>query len=251
MAEAVENARKDVANLLNAQQNEIIFTSGATESNNIAIKGVARYQGHTKPHVITSKIEHKCVLESVRELEAEGLQPHFIGVDSEGLLLMDELDDVLKTFDGKVSLLSVMAANNEVGTIQDIKALAKRAHKHGALFHSDCAQIAGKRPLDVRDLDLDLASLSGHKMHGPKGVGALFVNKQRRVRLRPIFSGGGQESNIRSGTVPVFLCAGMGEAAAIAKQELRQDVQHYEDLSKLAMDELAGVKGTYLNGSAR
>ena len=140
----METARANVAKMIGAQPNEIIFTSGATESNNMAIKGVAHYHGEKKPHVITSKIEHKCVLESVRALEAEGFQTHFIGVDSEGRLQMDELKDCLKTHDGKVSLVSVMGANNEVGTVQDVRGIGKLAHEHGALYHSDCAQLIGK-----------------------------------------------------------------------------------------------------------
>ena len=246
---AVETARANVAKMVGAQPNEIIFTSGATESNNLAVKGVARYQGEKKPHVITSKIEHKCVLESVRSLEAEGFQTHFIGVDRDGRLKMDELEDCLKTHDGKVSLVSVMGANNEVGTVQDIRRIGQLAHEHGALYHSDCAQLVGKHPVDVRKDNIDLMSISGHKIYGPKGVGAIFINKKNRVRLVPLLSGGGQEANIRSGTLPVFLCVGLGEAANIINHEMDKDIAHYKALANIALDAVKDVPKVVLNGS--
>ncbi|CAL6103894.1 Iron-sulfur_cluster biosynthesis protein IscS [Hexamita inflata] len=249
VAQAVEEGRAHVAKVINAQPNEVIFTSGATESNNIAIKGVAKYYGHEKDHVITSKIEHKCVLESVRSLEAEGFNAHYVGVDTDGRLKMDELADILKTHSGKVSLVSVMGANNEVGVVQDLKKIGQLAHDHKALFHTDCAQMVGKKPLDVRADNIDLMSISGHKMYGPKGVGALFINKKNRVRLVPLTVGGGQENNLRSGTVPVFLCVGMGAAAEILETEMPKDIKHYEELTKYALEQLKDVKQMTLNGS--
>ncbi|CAL6103890.1 Iron-sulfur_cluster biosynthesis protein IscS [Hexamita inflata] len=251
VAQAVEEGRAHVAKVINAQPNEVIFTSGATESNNIAIKGVAKYYGHEKDHVITSKIEHKCVLESVRSLEAEGFNAHYVGVDTDGRLKMDELADILKTHSGKVSLVSVMGANNEVGVVQDLKKIGQLAHDHKALFHTDCAQMVGKKPLDVRADNIDLMSISGHKMYGPKGVGALFINKKNRVRLVPLTVGGGQENNLRSGTVPVFLCVGMGAAAEILETEIPKDTKHYEDLTKYALEQLKDVDNKVINGSTK
>ncbi|CAL6103887.1 Iron-sulfur_cluster biosynthesis protein IscS [Hexamita inflata] len=251
VAQAVEEGRAHVAKVINAQPNEVIFTSGATESNNIAIKGVAKYYGHEKDHVITSKIEHKCVLESVRSLEAEGFNAHYVGVDTDGRLKMDELADILKTHSGKVSLVSVMGANNEVGVVQDLKKIGQLAHDHKALFHTDCAQMVGKKPLDVRADNIDLMSISGHKMYGPKGVGALFINKKNRVRLVPLTVGGGQENNLRSGTVPVFLCVGMGAAAEILETEMPKDIKHYEELTKYALEQLKDVDNKVINGSTK
>ena len=199
--EAVEAARGHVAELIGAASNEVVLTSGATESNNLAIKGAARHaasQGTERRRVVTLATEHKCVLESVRDLAAEGFEPVILPVRPDGLLDLDILDAALTA--APTLLVSVMAVNNEVGVIQDLAAIGEVAKRHGALFHTDAAQAAGRVPLDVEEMRADLLSLSGHKLYGPKGVGALYVRRRPRVRLAPLFSGGGQERGLRSGT---------------------------------------------------
>ncbi|PHK96926.1 IscS subfamily cysteine desulfurase [Pseudoroseomonas rhizosphaerae] len=217
---AVEAARTHVAALVGAEPREIVFTSGATESNNLAIKGAARFaaaQGDARRRVITVATEHKCVLESVRDLAAEGFEPVVLPVGPGGLLDPGALRAALA---GKPTLLvSVMAVNNEIGVAQDLATLVPIAREAGALFHTDAAQAAGRIPLDVAELGVDLLSLSAHKIYGPKGVGALYVRRRPRVRLAPLFSGGGQERGLRSGTLPAPLLVGFGEAARIARAE--------------------------------
>jgi len=216
---AVEEARAHVAELIGADPREVVLTSGATEANNLAIKGASRFaagQGSDRRRILTTAIEHKCVLESVRALEAEGFEPVILPVDANGLLdpatLREHLDD-------RTLLVSVMAVNNEIGTIQDLAALAAVAKDAGALFHTDAAQAAGRIPLDVGEIRADLLSLSAHKAYGPKGIGALYVRRRPRVRLAPLFSGGGQERGLRSGTLPAPLVVGFGEACRIAAIE--------------------------------
>ncbi|RKK02465.1 aminotransferase class V-fold PLP-dependent enzyme [Pseudoroseomonas wenyumeiae] len=221
--EAVEAARAEVAALIGAEAREIVFTSGATESNNLAIKGAARFaaaQGDTRRRVITVATEHKCVLESVRDLAGEGFEPVVLPVGPDGLLAPEVLQEALRV---PTLLVSVMAVNNEIGVVQDLPALAAIAKEAGALFHTDAAQGAGRVALDVRALPADLISISGHKIYGPKGVGALFVRRRPRVRLQPLFSGGGQERGLRSGTLPAPLLVGLGEAARLAKAEMAPD----------------------------
>jgi len=218
--EAVEEARRHVAALIGADPREIVFTSGATESNNIAIKGAARFaaaQGDGRRRILTPVTEHKCVLESVRDLAAEGFEPVFLPVGADGLLAPETLRAALA--EAPALLVSVMAVNNEIGVVQDISTLAGIAKEAGALFHTDAAQAAGRVPLDVGALPVDLLSLSGHKIYGPKGVGALYVRRRPRVRLAPLFSGGGQERGLRSGTLATPLLVGLGEAARIAATE--------------------------------
>jgi cysteine desulfurase len=220
---AVEQARAHIAALIGADPREIVLTSGATESNNIAIKGAARHaaaQGTTSRRIVTVATEHKCVLESVADLAAEGFEPVFLPVRPDGLLDPAALRDALAT---PTLLVSVMAVNNETGVIQNIAALAALAHEAGALFHTDAAQAAGKIPLDVEAMRIDLLSISGHKLYGPKGVGALYVRRRPRVRLAPLFSGGGQERGLRSGTLPAPLIVGFGEACRIAAAEMATD----------------------------
>ncbi len=217
--EAVEQARAHIADLIGAEAREIVLTSGATEANNLAIKGAARFaasQGSDRRRILTVATEHKCVLESVRDLAAEGFEPVILPVDANGLLPLDTLRDAL---DDRTLLVSVMAVNNEIGTIQDLAALGALAKHHGAIFHTDAAQAAGRIPLDVEDIHADLLSLSAHKMYGPKGIGALYVRRKPRIRLAPLFSGGGQERGLRSGTLPAPLVVGFGEAARIAAIE--------------------------------
>ncbi|WP_198376177.1 cysteine desulfurase family protein [Neoroseomonas rubea] len=217
--EAVEEARGYVADLICADAREIILTSGATEANNLAIKGAARFaasQGTDRRRVITFATEHKCVLESVRDLAAEGFEPVILPVDGKGLA---DLDALRAAIDHRTLLVSVMAVNNEIGVIQDLAAIGAIAKEAGALFHTDAAQAAGRIPLDVEEIRADLLSLSGHKVYGPKGIGALYVRRRPRVRLAPLFSGGGQERGLRSGTLAAPLVVGFGEACRIAAIE--------------------------------
>jgi cysteine desulfurase len=217
---AVEDARAQVAALLGVDTREIVFTSGATESNNIALKGAARFaarMGDARRRIITVATEHKCVLETVADLGAEGFAPVFLPVGTDGLLDPDVLRRALTP---DTLLVSVMAVNNEIGVVQDIPTLAALTKEAGALFHTDIAQAAGKIPLDLARWRVDLASVSGHKLYGPKGVGALFVRRRPRVRLIPLFSGGGQERGFRSGTLPAPLIVGLGEACQLAQAEM-------------------------------
>jgi cysteine desulfurase len=246
---AVEHARTQIAALIAAEPREIIFTSGATEANNLAIKGAARHAAqHADParrRVITVATEHDCVLNAVRDLAAEGFDPHILPVDRTGLLDPDQLRAALAT---PTLLVSVMAANNETGVVQNIQALAAIAHAAGALFHTDAAQAAGRIPLDVEGIDL--LSLSAHKLYGPKGVGALYVRRRPRVRLAPLFSGGGQERGLRPGTLPTPLIVGFGEACAIAAAERPTEQPRIGALRDELLRRLrAGIPGLHVNGS--
>lgn len=222
--EAVEAARAEVAALIGAEPSEILFTSGATESNNLAIKGAARFakaQGTDRLRVVTLATEHKCVLESVKDLAAEGFEPVVLPVLPSGLLDLDLLEAALA--EAPTLLVSVMAVNNEIGVVQDLAAIGAIAKRHGALFHTDAAQGCGRIPVDVAEIRADLLSISGHKLYGPKGIGALYVRRRPRVRLAPLFSGGGQERGLRSGTLPAPLLVGLGEACRIAAAEALLD----------------------------
>jgi cysteine desulfurase len=247
---AIDAARAEVAALIGAEAREIALTSGATESNNLAIKGAARHalqMGEGRRRVITVATEHKCVLESVRDLAAEGFEPVVLPVQADGLLDQAVLEEALRT---PTLLVSAMAVNNETGVIQDIAALAALAHEGGALFHTDAAQAAGKVPLDV-GVGIDLLSMSGHKLYGPKGVGALYVRRRPRVRLAPLFSGGGQERGVRSGTLPAPLVVGLGEACRLAKLEMAADGERIAGLRDRLLTALQGrLPGLRLNGSA-
>ena len=251
---AVEEARGHVAALIGAEPREIIFTSGATEANNIAIKGVARwaragedprFAGCTGPRrVITLATEHKCVLESVRDLAAEGFEPVVLPVGADGLLDLAVLAEALRT---PTLLVSVMAVNNEIGVVQDLPAIGALARQAGALFHIDAAQAAGRIALDVQAAQADLVSLTAHKIYGPKGVGALYVRRRPRVRLAPLFSGGGQERGLRSGTLAPPLVVGFGEAARIAAAERLLDEGRIAGQRARFLDAL-GIAGVIVNG---
>ena len=251
---AVETARAQVAALVNADPKEIVFTSGATESNNIAIKGAARFAarftapgGNDRRRVVTVATEHTCVLESDADLADEGFEPIFLPVRQDGLLDPATLRDALAT---PTLLVSVMAVNNEIGVIQDIPMLAAIAKEAGALFHTDIAQAAGKIPLDLTAWRVDLASISGHKLYGPKGIGALFVRRRPRARLAPLFSGGGQERGLRSGTLPAPLVVGLGEACRLAQADLTEDTARIAALRARLLDRLRQhIPGITLNGS--
>jgi cysteine desulfurase len=235
-AAAVEAARAQIARLIGAEPREIVFTSGATEANNLAIKGAARFAGLSGPRrIITLATEHKCVLESVRDLGAEGFEPVILRVGPDGLADLDVLEEALRT---PTLLVSIMAANNETGVLQDIAAIASLANRASALFHTDMAQAAGKIPVDVTASGIHLASLSAHKLYGPKGIGALYVRRRPRVRLKPLFSGGGQERGLRSGTIPAPLAVGFGEACRLASREQVQDAARIGSLRERLIDRL-------------
>jgi cysteine desulfurase len=248
---AVEAARAQVAALIGAEPRELILTSGATEANNLAIKGAARFaraQGSPRTRLVTVATEHKCVLESVADLAAEGFEPVVLPVRADGLL---DPDTLAAAVDDRTLLVSVMAVNNEIGVIQDLAALVPVAKAAGALVHTDAAQAAGKIPLDVAALGVDLLSLSGHKLYGPKGVGALYVRRRPRVRLSPLFSGGGQERGLRSGTLPAPLVVGLGEACRIAAVEMAAEAARLAALRESLHRRLAeALPGLRLNGSA-
>ncbi len=249
--EAVEDARAQVAALIGAEAREIVLTSGATESNNLAIKGAARFaagQGSVRRRIVTLATEHKCVLESVRDLADEGFEPVVLPVRPDGLA---ELDALREAIDDRTLLVSVMAVNNEIGVVQDLAAIGAMAHAAGALFHTDAAQGCGRIALDVNAMAIDLLSISGHKIYGPKGIGALYVRRRPRVRLAPLFSGGGQERGFRSGTLAAPLVVGLGEAARIAVAEAALDegrIAGQRDRFLAALR--AAVPGLVLNGHA-
>ncbi|WP_287849529.1 cysteine desulfurase family protein [Acidiphilium sp.] len=247
---AVAQARAEVAALIGASPREIVFTSGATESNNLAIKGAARFaarQENPRRRLITLATEHKCVLEATRDLAEEGFEPVFLPVQPDGRLDPEALHAALAT---PTLLVSVMAANNETGVLQDITALAALAHAAGALFHTDAAQAAGKIPLDVVAQGIDLLSISGHKLYGPKGVGALYVRHRPRARLAPLLSGGGQERGLRSGTLPAPLIVGFGAACRIARAEMAAEAVRLAGLRERLLARLQdAIPGIAVNGS--
>ncbi|KAI0636667.1 cysteine desulfurase NFS1 [Trametes polyzona] len=226
---AVEDARKNIADLIGADPKDIIFTSGATETNNMAIKGVARFHKEKKRHVITTQTEHKCVLDSCRKLQEEGFDVTYLPVQKNGVIRLEDLEAAIRP---DTSLVSIMTVNNETGVIQPIKEIGEIVRKHrGVYLHTDAAQAVGKIPVDVNEMNVDLMSISGHKIYGPKGIGAAYVRRRPRVRLEPILNGGGQERGLRSGTLPTALVVGMGEAARIAKQEMARDRARVKELS--------------------
>ena len=247
--EAVEIARKQVAELIGADEREIVFTSGATESNNLAIAGVARFYKDKKDHIVTLQTEHKCVLDTCRHLEMEGFKVTYLPVRKDGLVDLDVLKNAITD---KTVLVSIMAANNEIGVIQPLKEIGELCRARGAFFHTDCAQAFGKIPLDVEAMKIDLMSISGHKIYGPKGIGALYVRRKPRIRLVPLIHGGGQERGFRSGTLPTPLCVGLGAAAEIARKEMADETAKLLKLRdrfyKSVTDRLPEV---YLNGDLK
>lgn len=226
---AMEESREQVAALIGADPREIIFTSGATESNNIAIKGVGRFYKSRKKHVITSQIEHKCVLDSCRALEMEGFKVTYLPVSTQGLISLEELEANLTE---ETSLVSIMTVNNEIGVRQPVEEIGRLCRAKKAFFHTDAAQSVGKMPMLVDQMNIDLMSISGHKIYGPKGVGALYVRRRPRVRIEAIQSGGGQERGMRSGTVPTPLVVGLGKACQISQNEMDSDIEHVTALSQ-------------------
>jgi len=246
--EALETARAQVADLIGADPKEIIFTSGATESNNISVKGVGRFYKSKKKHVITTQTEHKCVLDSCRQLEAEGIEVTYLPVNQNGLIDLELLESSIRP---DTSLVSVMMVNNEIGVVQPIQEIGKICRSKKVFLHTDAAQAVGKIPVDVNQMNVDLMSISGHKLYGPKGVGALYVRRRPRVRVEPIQSGGGQERGLRSGTVPTPLTVGMGAACAIAKAEMDNDKEHVTRLAdKLVQGLTTELPSVIRNGDA-
>ena len=230
---AIETARGEVAQLINADPREIVFTSGATESNNLALKGAAHFArtypagGDVRDHLITLTTEHKCVLESAAALDREGFAVTFLPVEPNGLV---SLDNLAKAITDRTLLVSIMVAHNEIGVIQPVAEIGALCRSRGVLFHTDAAQAFGKTPLDVEAMRIDLMSISGHKIYGPKGVGALYIRRRPRVRLLPLIDGGGQERGLRSGTLPTPLCVGLGRATELARAEMLDEPERLRQL---------------------
>jgi cysteine desulfurase len=244
--EAVEKARRQIAQIIGANEKEIIFTSGATESNNLAIKGVARFYKDQKRHIITCVTEHKCVLDSCRHLELEGFRVTYLPVQHNGLIDLDRLRAAI--CDDTV-LVSIMAVNNEIGVIQPLAEIGRICRERKVFFHTDAAQAVGKIPLDVEAMKIDLMSISGHKIYGPKGIGALFVRRRPRVRLEALMSGGGQERGMRSGTLATPLCVGLGEACRIAAAEMGAEAERLRALRTRFFDKItAELPEVFVNG---
>jgi cysteine desulfurase len=246
--EAVEDARSKIASLINADAKDIIFTSGATESNNLAIKGCATFYQKNKNHIITLATEHKCVLDTFRHLRQQGFEVTYLPVKPNGLIDLDQLSAAITC---KTVLVSVMAVNNEIGVIQPLKEIGKICREKGVFFHSDIAQGFGKIPIDVEECNIDLASISGHKIYAPKGIGALYFRRKPRVRLLPIISGGGQERGVRSGTVSTPLAVALGAASQIAALEMESEFMRVKQLADLFMKNiLDNITEVYLNGDS-
>jgi cysteine desulfurase len=243
---AVEEARAQVAALVGADPKEIVFTSGATESNNLAIKGAGHFYSSTKgKHIITVRTEHKAVLDTVREMERQGFEATYLGVKENGLLDLDVLRAAIRP---DTVLVSVMAVNNEIGVIQDIEAIGKVCREKGVIFHVDAAQATGKMPIDLTKLPVDLMSFSAHKTYGPKGIGALYVRRKPRIRLEAQMHGGGHERGMRSGTLATHQIVGMGEAFRIAKEEMATENERIRMLRDRLYNGLKDIEEVHLNG---
>ncbi|MFN5722586.1 MAG: IscS subfamily cysteine desulfurase, partial [Betaproteobacteria bacterium] len=242
---AVEKAREDVAALIGADPREIVWTSGATESNNLAIKGAAQFYKARGKHIITVKTEHKAVLDTVRELERQGFEATYLDVQADGLLDLNALRDAIRP---DTILISVMFVNNEIGVIQDIPAIGAMCREKGIIFHVDAAQATGKVVIDMAELPIDLMSLASHKTYGPKGIGALYVRRKPRVRLEAQMHGGGHERGMRSGTLPTHQCVGMGEAFRIAREEMGAENERIRMLQRRLLDGLKDMEQVFING---
>ena len=243
--EAVEKARADVAELIGADPREIVWTSGATESNNLALKGAAHFYKSKGKHLITVKTEHKAVLDTMRELERQGFEVTYLDVQPDGLVDLQVLRDAMRP---DTILVSVMFVNNEIGVIQDIPAIGAMCRERGVLFHVDAAQATGKVEIDLAQLPVDLMSLASHKTYGPKGIGALYVRRKPRVRLEAQMHGGGHERGMRSGTLPTHQCVGMGEAFRIARVEMAQDLAKARALHQRLVTGLQDIEQVFING---
>jgi cysteine desulfurase len=243
--EAVENARQQIADLVNANSKEIIFTSGATESDNLAIKGAAHFYQKKGKHIVTSKTEHKAVLDTCRQLEREGFEVTYLDTEPNGRIDLNKLKAALRD---DTIVVSIMHVNNEIGVIQDIAAIGDITREKGIIFHVDAAQSAGKVPIDLEAMKVDLMSFSGHKIYGPKGIGALYVRRKPRVRLEAQMHGGGHERGMRSGTLPTHQIVGMGEAFRIAKEQMQDDNRRITQLRDKLYNSLQDIEEVYLNG---
>jgi cysteine desulfurase len=242
---AVEQARKDVADLIGADPKEIVWTSGATESDNLAIKGVAHFYSKKGKHIITAKTEHKAVLDTCRQLEREGFEVTYLDPQENGLIDLGKLEAAMRD---DTILVSIMHVNNEIGVIQDIKAIGELCRSKKILFHVDAAQSAGKVLIDVRDMKVDLMSLSAHKVYGPKGIGALYVQRKPRVRLEAQMHGGGHERGMRSGTLATHQIVGMGDAFRIAREEMATENERIRALRDRLLNGLEDIEEVYVNG---
>ena len=245
--QAVEVARENVANIIGANPKEIIFTSGATESNNLAIKGLADFYGDKKNHIITCVTEHKCVLESCRLLSEKGFEVTYLQVNKDGLI---DLKDLESKINEKTLLVSIMGVHNEIGVIQPLKEIGDICRKNSVFFHTDCAQAIGKIKINVDEMNIDLLSISGHKIYAPKGVGALYVRRKPRVRISAMMSGGGQERGMRSGTLSPALCVGLGEACKICADEIDEESKRITKLKNILLEGIQGeCDDIFINGS--
>ena len=242
---AVDLARKQVADLINADPREIVWTSGATESDNLAIKGAAHFYSKKGKHIITCKTEHKAVLDTCRQLEREGFEVTYLDPEDNGLVDLEKLEAAIRP---DTTLISIMHVNNEIGVIQDVAEIAKIAHQHKVIFHTDAAQSAGKIPIDVKAMDIDMLSLSAHKIYGPKGVGVLFVRRKPRIRIEAQMHGGGHERGMRSGTLAVHQIVGMGEAFRIAHEEMAEETARILRLRTRLLDGFKDMEEVYVNG---
>jgi cysteine desulfurase len=243
--DAVEEARSHVANLVNCDPREIVWTSGATEADNLAVKGVARFYKSKGNHIITSKIEHKAVLDPCRQLEREGFEVTYLEPDEGGIIHPKQVKEAIKK---NTILVSLMHINNELGTLNDLNAIGEITREAGAFFHVDAAQSTGKVEIDLSTLPVDLMSFSAHKTYGPKGIGALFVRRKPRVRIEALIHGGGHERGMRSGTLAPHQIAGMGEAFRIAKEEMKDDHAKVKAFHKKFLDEAMKIEHAYVNG---
>ena len=246
--EAVERARMQVASLVNADTREIVWTSGATESDNLAIKGAARFYKDRGNHIITSKIEHKAVLDPCRQLEREGFEVTYLDPNEDGVITLDMLKKHIKD---ETILVSLMHINNELGSVTDIEEIGNFTRENNIIFHVDAAQSTGKANIDLSNLNVDLMSFSGHKTYGPKGVGALYVRRKPRVRLEALIHGGGHERGFRSGTLATHQIVGMGEAFKIAQDEMEKDNKHIKKLSDIFYKEISEIEEIFLNGNEK
>ncbi|ODS23349.1 IscS subfamily cysteine desulfurase [Candidatus Endobugula sertula] len=244
--EAVETARQHVADLVNADPREIIWTSGATESNNLAIKGITHFNHKHGKHIVTSKIEHKAVLDTCRQLEREGYEVTYLDPDSEGLISAEQVAGAIRE---DTTLVSLMHVNNEIGVVNDIAAIGEVCRERKVYFHVDSAQSANKLPIDLGALKVDLMSFSAHKAYGPKGIGALYVRRKPRVRIEAQIHGGGHERGMRSGTLPTHQIVGMGEAFRLAKLELQKDADHALAMRNRFLEGVKDMEEVHVNGS--
>jgi cysteine desulfurase len=243
---AVERARAQLAELLCTEPQNLVWTSGATEADNLAILGAARLRAHRGRHLITMRTEHKAVTDTCAALERQGFDVTWLSPDAQGLLDVEEFE---QAFRDDTQLVSIMHVNNETGVIQDIKEIGERCRRRNVLFHCDAAQSVGKLPIDLADLPVDLVSMTAHKFHGPQGVGALYLAPRPECRIEPVFHGGGQERRLRPGTLPVHQVVGMGVAAAVAGARLSDDLRHYAALNDRLWRGLARIDGVVRNGS--